>query len=82
MPSLYDFFKDLSATGLFAIFFVIALSFYLLSRLVDGFVAKQCPYCAEKIKKKAIVCRFCDRDLTGSFVTTKIDNDKRNELYK
>ena len=25
---------------------------------------KQCPYCAETIKKDAVICRFCRMDLT------------------
>ena len=31
-------------------------------KLVDG-VTKECPYCAEIIKAKARVCRFCNREL-------------------
>ena len=34
------------------------------AKLIPG-VTKECPFCAEIIKAKARVCRFCDRELPG-----------------
>jgi hypothetical protein len=31
----------------------------------DDDATKNCPYCAETIKQAAIVCRFCNRELTS-----------------
>lgn len=27
---------------------------------------KKCPYCAESVKAEAIICRFCNRDISGN----------------
>lgn len=32
---------------------------------------KQCPYCAETIKADAIICRFCNRDVSGNVPVTQ-----------
>ena len=36
---------------------------------------KECPYCAEVIKSKAIICKYCHRDL-------KTDTIKEGKLFK
>ncbi|MGI9036468.1 MAG: hypothetical protein ACR2GD_10580 [Pyrinomonadaceae bacterium] len=37
---------------------------YVLKSLAKNF-QRTCPFCAEIIKQKAIVCRFCGKDLMG-----------------
>lgn len=39
---------------------------------------KKCPYCAEIIKREAVVCRFCGREMT---VKTSADRDSPIDRY-
>ena len=43
---------------------------------------KECPYCAEIIKKKAIICRFCNREIVqpdNKKIQKKDVNNDQNE---
>ena len=40
---------------------------------------KRCPYCAEIIKSKAIVCRFCDNELVDDIESVASERKKQHE---
>jgi hypothetical protein len=57
-----------------ALIFIVALPHSLLMKpdlksieadaIADG--AKKCPFCAEIVKKDALVCRYCHKELVSS----------------
>ena len=36
------------------------------SKIITDYNTKKCPFCANELKKEAIVCQFCSRDLPQS----------------
>jgi len=56
---------------LFGVIWVIFAAFYFLAKYLTVIGGKACPHCAEKIKKDAIVCRYCHLDVTGVQLETK-----------
>ncbi|GHS94824.1 hypothetical protein AGMMS50276_08420 [Synergistales bacterium] len=49
-----------------ALLFIVALPWALIMSPHEGKYIKKCPYCAQFIKREAVLCQYCGRDLTVS----------------
>lgn len=76
-----------------AFIFIVALPVAILvapketpdfNKLGGGGATRQCPFCAETIKRDAVVCRFCNRDLPALESTNRYlaDDEIKSLTYR
>lgn len=41
---------------------------------------RECPYCAEQINRRAVICRYCNRDVVPKFVDNEVANRQILEI--
>ncbi|HKV40816.1 MAG TPA: zinc ribbon domain-containing protein [Blastocatellia bacterium] len=58
-------FADLAILGLLIVGIYYTVQY--IKRFLAGDDTKACPYCAERIKRQAVLCRYCGRTFDSYF---------------
>lgn len=83
--SLYDLVNAIPDWAFLMLIFGGAIVAIIMGRLS----LQTCPFCAERIKKKAIICRYCGKNVAPGFVPNvapgfvpkEIDDVERQKLH-